>query len=198
MKRTLTPLVVALTLAVAAWAPAGAAVANYGIDASHSNVIFKVRHLMARVTGNFAKFDGSIAMDAENPAQSKVSFSIDASSIDTANENRDKHLRSEDFFWVEKHPQLTFESTAVKHVGGSEYEVVGNLTMRGVTKQVTLPVTFLGEIKDPWGNVKGGFSTRTTLNRKDYGISWNKALDTGGVLLSDEVEVEIDLEVARK
>jgi polyisoprenoid-binding protein YceI len=187
-----------LTLAVLAGAPAQAAPVQYGLDASHSNVEFRVRHMMSRVSGSFQKFDANIVMDADAPAASKVTFTIDAASIDTANENRDKHLRSEDFFYVEKHPTISFESTAIRRLEGNEYEVKGNLTMRGVTREITLPVSFLGEIKDPWGNTKAGFSTRTTLNRKDYGVNWNKMLDNGGVLLADEVEIEIDLQVARK
>lgn len=198
MKHRLATVVSALALSLLAAQPSAAAPVEYALDASHSNVNFKVRHMMSRVTGSFGKFDAQIVMDAENPAGSKVTFSIDAGSIDTANENRDKHLRSEDFFFTEKHPNITFESTAIRRVEGNEYEVKGNLTMRGVTKEVTLPVSFLGEVKDPWGNTKAGFSTETTLNRKDFGVNWNKVLDNGGVLLADEVEVEIDLEVARK
>jgi|CXWL01.1.fsa_nt_gi polyisoprenoid-binding protein YceI len=191
-------LLLALALATLAAVPADAAPVTYTIDATHSNVGFRVRHLVSKVNGSFKSFDGTIVMDAENPAASSVTFTIKAASISTDNEQRDTHLKGDDFFAAEKFPELTFKSTAVKKLAGTDYEVKGNLTMRGVTKEITLPVSFLGEVKDPWGNTKAGFSSSTTVNRKDYGINWNKALDNGGLLVSDDVEVSIELEVARK
>src|SRR6185295_3137577 len=119
-------------------------------------------------------------------------------SIDTNVPDRDKHLRSADFFDVEKFPEITFKSKSIKATGKDAYNVTGTLTMHGVSKEVTLPVTFQGEAKDPWGNTRAGFGTSTTLNRKDYGIVWNKALDAGGALLGDEVKVEINLETVKK
>lgn len=189
-------IVAAFALATLTALPAVAAT-TWTVDKAHSNVDFSVRHLMANVRGHFADYDGVIVMDAD-PAKSSVEFTIQSKSIDTANEQRDTHLRSADFFEVEKYPAITFKSTAVKKTGDNAYEVTGPLTMRGVTKVVTLPVTFLGEAKDPWGNLKGGFSLSTVLNRKDFGINWNKALDQGGFILGDEVKVEINLEVGVK
>jgi polyisoprenoid-binding protein YceI len=189
-------IVAAFALATLAALPAAAAT-TWTIDKSHSNVDFNVRHLMALVRGHFADYEGTIVMDAD-PAKSSVEFTIQSKSIDTANEQRDTHLRSADFFEVEKHPTITFKSTAVKKTGDNAYEVTGPLTMRGVTKVIPLPVAFLGEAKDPWGNTKAGFSLSTVLNRKDFGINWNKALDQGGFILGDEVKVQIDLEVGVK
>lgn len=183
-------------LALLAALPAAAAT-TWTVDKSHSNVDFTVRHLMANVRGHFADFEGTIVMDAD-PAKSSVEFTIQAKSVDTANEQRDTHLRSADFFDVEKHPTLTFKSTAVKKTGDNTYEVTGPLTMRGVSKVITLPVSFLGEAKDPWGNLKAGFATSTVLDRKEFGINWNKALDQGGFILGDDVKVEISLEVGAK
>jgi polyisoprenoid-binding protein YceI len=187
----------ALTAALAAL-PAAAEVATYTVDKAHSEATFQVRHLVSKVSGEFRQFDGTIKMDPANLAVSSVTFTIDASSIDTDVADRDKHLRSDDFFAVEKYPTITFESTRIEAMGSNEYAVTGKLTMRGVTKEITLPVTFLGEVKDPWGNTKAGFETSTTLNRQDYGINWNKTLDQGGVLVSDDVNVDINLEVLKQ
>lgn len=187
----------ATILALAALAARPAAATTYGIDKGHSNVDFTIRHLVGNVRGAFSDFDGTIVMDAD-PAKSSVEFTIQAKSIDTGNEQRDNHLRSADFFDVEKFPTLTFKSSAIKKTGDNAYQVTGTLTMRGVAKEITLPVTYLGEVKDPWGNTKAGFSTTTSLNRKDFGVSWNKTLDQGGFLLGDDVKVEINLEVGAK
>lgn len=174
------------------------AVDTYTVDASHSEVAFQIRHLVSKVRGGFNTFEGTIQMDPADPANSSVTFAIDAASIDTDHNDRDQHLRSEDFFHVEKHPRITFESTEVKKTGEGSYEVTGTLTMRGVSKEVTLPVTYLGEVTDPWGNVKAGFETAVTLNRKDFGVNWNAALDQGGFVLGDEVSIDISLETAKK
>jgi polyisoprenoid-binding protein YceI len=180
-----------------AQAPAAATEA-WGIDKAHSNATFKVRHLMSNVSGSFRDFDAAINIDRANPANSSVEFTIQATSINTGNDNRDNHLRSPDFFDVAKFPTISFQSTAVKPKSKTEFDVTGNLTMHGVTKQVTLPVTFLGFGKDPRGNEKGGFEIETVINRKDYGIVWNRNIDEGGVLLGDDVKVTIDLEVGKK
>jgi polyisoprenoid-binding protein YceI len=137
-------------------------------------------------------------MDAAKPEASSVTFKIDASSIDTDNADRDKHLRSPDFFDVADHPAITFTSEKVRATGKDRYAVTGTLTMHGVAKTITLPVSFLGAGKDPWGNVRSGFSTSVTLNRKDFGINWNKALDNGGLLLGEDVAVTIDLETVKQ
>ena len=171
---------------------------TYTIDAGHSEVGFKVRHLVSNVRGRFNDFSGTINMDPKNVQASSVEFRIKADSIDTNQADRDKHLRTEEFFFVEKYPEITFKSDSVKPAGKNKYNVTGTLTMRGVSKKVTLPVTFTGEVKDPWGNTKAGFETATTLNRKDYGIVWNKAVDNGGVILGDDVAIEINLETQKQ
>jgi polyisoprenoid-binding protein YceI len=170
----------------------------YSIDKGHSEVSFQVRHLVTQVRGNFNDYQGTINLDPANLEHSSVDFQIKADSIDTNLPDRDKHLRSEDFFFVEKYPQITFKSKSVKKTGKDTYDVAGTLTLRGVSKDVTLPVTFLGTVKDPWGNEKAGFATDLTLNRKDYGINWNAALDNGGVVLSDDVKISINLETQKK
>jgi polyisoprenoid-binding protein YceI len=176
-----------------------AASETYSVDKSHSSTTFKVRHLMANVTGKFNDYDATINIDRANLANSNVEFTIKAASIDTDSENRDKHLQSEDFFFVEKHPTITFKSTAVKATKEKDvYNVTGDFTMRGVTRRITLPVSVLGFGKDPWGNEKAGFEITTKLNRKDYDINWNKSLDAGGVLLGDDVVVNINLEAVKK
>lgn len=189
-------LIAALTLSAAgalAALPAEAAEV-YTIDPTHSEVSFQVRHLVTQVRGKFNDYQGTIDLDPAKLESSKVEFRIKAASIDTALPDRDKHLRSEDFFFTEKYPEITFKSQQIKATGKDTYEVTGPLTMRGVTKTVTLPVTFLGKVRDPWGNDKAGFALETTVNRKDYGIVWNAALDNGGVVLGDDVKIAINLE----
>ena len=168
------------------------------IDRSHSEAGFQVRHLFTNVRGRFGTFEGTIAMDPAKPEASSARFTIDASSIDTDNADRDKHLRSPDFFDVASHPAITFTSEKIRSTGKDRYAVTGTLTMRGVAKTITLPVSFLGIGKDPWGNERAGFTTSVTLNRKDFGINWNKALDNGGLLLGDDVAVSIDLEAVKQ
>jgi polyisoprenoid-binding protein YceI len=173
-----------------------AAVRTFAIDKTHSEAAFQVRHLVTKVRGRFTDLGGSIAFDEASPAASSVTFTIQAASIDTGTPDRDAHLRSADFFHVEKYPTLTFVSTAIEARGGDEYAVTGDLTMRGVTKRITLPVTFLGKAKDPWGNEKLGFEAETTINRKDYGLTWNAALETGGFLVGDEVKISVSIQAA--
>jgi len=182
-----------LAAALAAASPALAA-ETYEFDKSHTTVGFQVRHIFTMLGGKFQDFSGTIGVDRAKPEGSSVEFTIRAASIFTNDAKRDEHLKSPDFFDVAKHPTITFKSTSMKPNGKDSWLVTGDLTMRGVTRQVTLPVSFLGEGKDPWGNEKMGFSTSTTLDRKDYGINWNKALDQGGVLVGDEVKVEIAIE----
>jgi len=183
----------ALAAALAVASPALATDA-YQLDKSHTTVGFQVRHIFTMLGGKFQDFSGTIQVDRAKPESSSVEFTIQAASINTNEAKRDEHLKSPDFFDVASHPTIAFKSTSVKPAGKDVYEVTGNLTMRGVTKQVTLPVTFLGEGKDPWGNEKMGFELATTLNRKDYGINWNKTLDQGGLLVGDEVKVQISVE----
>lgn len=190
-----TASLAALALALAA----GAAQADtYNVDRAHSEVLFSVRHMgVARVTGRFNDFTGTITGDPAKPDASAVEFTIKATSIDTNDAGRDKHLRSADFFDVEKFPEITFKSSKIVAKGQNQYDVTGTLTMHGVAKEVTLPVTMAGPVKDPRGKEKIGFETTTKLNRKDYGISWNAALDAGGVVVSDEVQVSVNLETAK-
>ncbi len=170
------------------------AATTFSTDKAHSQVSFVVRHLMSQVRGSFVDFNATIVRDDANPAGSSVDFKIQATSVNTANEKRDNHLRSEDFFFVEKFPEITFKSSKVEKVSASEYNVTGALTMRGVTKVMTLPVTFLGEMKEKDGKVRAGYLISTKLNRKEFGINWNNALDNGGFVLSDDVTVEISIE----
>lgn len=169
---------------------------TFAIDLGHSEAAFEVRHLITKVRGRFTAFDGTITFDAGSPASSSVAFTIQARSIDTSQAQRDEHLRSADFFDVEKFPVLTFTSTAVAARGGDRYDVTGELTIRDVTKTITLPVTYLGAAKDPWGNDKVAFETEITLNRKDYGLNWNAALETGGFLVGDDVKVSLSIQAA--
>lgn len=194
-RKTLLAAALIATSAVAA-IPARADV--YTIDKGHSEVSFQVRHLVTQVRGGFNDYEGTINLDPANLEKSSVDFRIKADSIDTNLPDRDKHLKGEDFFHTEKFPEITFKSKSIKKADKDTYNVAGTLTMRGVSKEVTLPVTFLGTVKDPWGNEKAGFETNLTLNRKDYGINWNAALDNGGVVLSDEVKIAINLETQKK
>jgi polyisoprenoid-binding protein YceI len=192
-------LFAALSLSALALLPALPAQAEvYTIDPTHSEVSFQVRHLVTQVRGKFNDYQGTIELDPAKLENSKVEFRIKAASIDTDLEDRDKHLRAEDFFFVEKHPDIVFKSQKIQATGKDTYDVLGTLTLRGVTKTVTLPVTFLGKVRDPWGNDKAGFALETTINRKDYGIVWNAALDNGGVVLGDDVKIAINLETQQQ
>ena len=171
---------------------------TYNVDKAHSEVLFSVRHMgVSRVTGRFNDFTGVVNGDPAKPGESSVEFTIKAASIDTNDAGRDKHLRSADFFDVEKFPELTFKSSKITAKGQNQFDVTGTLTMHGVAKEVTLPVTLAGPVKDPRGNEKVGFEATAKLNRKDYGITWNRALDAGGVEVSDEVQVTINLEAGK-
>ena len=168
------------------------------IDKVHSGTSFRIRHLMSHVTGAFRDFDAVLVVDRADPARSSIEFTIQVASIDTRDAARDEHLRSPDFFEASKYPTISFKSDVVTPKGADRFDVTGNLTMHGVTKRVTLPVQFLGFGKDARGNERAGFEIETTLDRKDYNITWNRVLDEGGVLLGDEVKVTIDLEMIRK
>jgi polyisoprenoid-binding protein YceI len=175
----------------AAAAPAGGHV--YTIDRNHSTVGFSIRHLVSRVEGRFKDFAGTVTYDARHPEAAAVDMTVQAASIDTGTDKRDEDLRSDSFFEVAKYPTLTFRSTTVKKGAGDTLDVTGDLTIHGVTKRVTVPVKVLGTM--PYrGGEKAGFSTTFTIDRKDYGITWNRAVDNGGVLLGDDVEIEIQLE----
>src|SRR4051794_35430955 len=160
---------------------------TYMVDKDHSQVGFGIRHLMTNVHGKFEDFEGKIEIVPNKPDLSSVEFTIRANTVNSGVEDRDHELRGPDFFDVAKYPDIVFKSTAIKKSGNNLYSVTGNLTLRGVTKRITIPVTVMGFMKDPWNNERAGFELTTKLNRQDYGIKWNKALDNGGVLLGDEV-----------
>jgi polyisoprenoid-binding protein YceI len=191
--RSILTTVTAVLFAVSAFAAD-----NFTVDKMHSEATFQVRHLVSRVSGKFDDFAGAISVDEANPAVSSVEFTIKTPSIDTGVADRDKHLRSADFFEVDKYPEITFKSTSIKPTSRKNvYDVTGTFTMHGVTKIITLSVEFLGFIKDPRGNTRAGFSAHTVLNRKDYGIVWNRTLDSGSTLLSDDVDVTVNIEAAK-
>jgi polyisoprenoid-binding protein YceI len=144
----------------------------------------------------FADFEGTIEFDEEKPAQSKVNVTIQTASVDTNTPDRDVHLRSDDFFAVEKHPTLSFVSTTVTPKGNGDFDVAGHLTMRGVTKGIVIPVSYLGKAQDPWGNEKVAFEGEVKLNRKDFGLNWNAAIEAGGFLVGDEVKVSLSVQAA--
>jgi polyisoprenoid-binding protein YceI len=172
---------------------------TWAIDPSHASFEFVARHLMAKVRGSFSGVSG-VATVAEVPEESTLEVEIDASTIDTKDPNRDAHLRSNDFFGVEDHPTISFRSTAVRSGdGANEWKVDGDLTIKGVTRPVTVDVEFLGAGIDPWGNQRIGFSgVVPEVNREDWGLTWNAALETGGFLLSKSVRLEIEAELIRK
>ena len=189
-------LVSALTLALALPALALAEPVVYKVDADHSGVGFSVRHFVTNSPGRFKDFAGTIHHDKENPANSKVEFTIQAASIDTANADRDGHLRSADFLDAEKFPTLTFTSTQVKALDKDTLEVTGDLTIHGVTKKITIPVDFLGTAKTPNGE-KAGYESQFTINRKDFGIVWNRVMDAGPIL-GEDVKITINIEADRQ
>jgi len=177
--------------------PTPAAAATYAIDRTHSEVRFRVRHLLSRVGGQFRDFAGTIVFDANHLETSRVEFAIQAASIDTSVADRDAHLRSDDFFAVDKYPEITFASDRVVRTGTDTFTVSGMLTIRGIAQRVELPVTYLGVAKDPWGNEKVAFEAAIRLNRKDFGLTWNAALETGGLLVGDDVDVQLNVQAAR-
>ena len=168
---------------------------EWKVDKSHSSVNFEVRHLVITKThGNFVEFDGSLQFDDSAFEESAVTFSVKTASVSTDDEKRDQHLKSPDFLDAEKYPDMTFKSVNIIKGRGTEFEMVGDLTIKGVTKRVTFECEYFGTAKDPWGNAKSGFSARTRINRHDFGVSWSKTLDSGGVVVGDEVTITLDLE----
>jgi len=169
-------------------------VRSFVIDKMHSEATFQVRHLVTKVRGHFTDLSGTISYDTARQERSSVSFTIAAASIDTGTPDRDAHLRSDDFFAVEKFPVITFQSARITKKDDEHYDVTGTLTIRDVAKELTLPVTFLGAAKDPWGNERLGFETDITINRKTFGLNWNAALETGGFLVGDEVKISVSIQ----
>jgi polyisoprenoid-binding protein YceI len=167
---------------------------NYSIDTSHSRIGFAARHAMVtKVRGAFDEFEGTGYIDGEDPANSHFEVTIKVASIDTRNADRDAHLRTNDFLAMDQYPEITFRSTKVDQVADSRFEVTGDLTIRGVTKPVTIGFEFSGAVVDPWGNTRLGLEGETTINRKDWGVDWNMPLQAGGVLVSEKVNLEFEL-----
>lgn len=171
---------------------------TYGIDKAHSEMTFQVRHLLTKVRGRFSEFEGTIEYSDEHPEQSTVNVTIQATSIDTNERDRDTHLRSADFFDIEKFPALTFTSRTITRKGGNAFDLQGDLTIHGVTQPVHFDVEYLGKAKDPWGNERIAFEAETTINRKDYGLHWNAALETGGFLVGDDVKISLSIQAVPK
>ena len=169
------------------------------VDPTHSAIEFSVKHMMiAKVKGSFNKFEASILANPSDLTTAEIDFTVDVASIDTRNADRDNHLRSADFFDVEKNPTLTFKSTKIVKTDEDEYDVTGNVTLNGVTQEETFSITFEGQGKDPWGNEKAGFSGKGKVKRSDYGLTYNAALETGGVLIGDQITLTIEIEVAKE
>lgn len=196
--RILPLLLSAATFALTATPLSATAAERYVVDPSHTEVGFSVTHMMInRVRGGFNEFEGVIRYDEDDPTKTSVEGEIATASIDTDHEKRDKHLRSDDFFWVEKYPTIRFESTAVRRQG-DDLVLTGDLTMRGVTREVEIPFEITGTVTDPWGKTRLGFVGETTLDRKEFGINWNKTLDSGGVVVGDEITIELAGEAVRE
>ena len=172
---------------------------SWKIDPSHSAVQFSVRHMMiSTVRGEFDRFSGEVGFDEANPAATTVDVQIEADSINTRDAKRDGHLRSADFFDAEHYPTLHFKSTRVEVKDDTHARLIGDLTIRGVTHEVALDVEYVGQARSPWGVTSAGFSAVTRINRKDWGLNWNQALETGGVLVGDEIKIDIELELVEQ
>ncbi len=169
---------------------------SWTIDFSHSEINFKVRHMMiSNVRGQFERFSGSVNFDEANPALTTVDIQVEISSINTNEEKRDAHLRSADFFDAENHPVMTFQSKKVEQVDEANARLIGDLTIRGVSREITLNVEYLGKAKSPWGTTSAGFTAAARINRKDWDLTWNVALETGGWLVGETIDIEIALEL---
>ncbi|GAC1399285.1 MAG: YceI family protein [Sediminibacterium sp.] len=172
---------------------------TYKIDPAHSEVTFKVKHLMiTSVTGHFTKFDGTMESDAEDFSDAKITFEADTDSISTNNEQRDGHLKSDDFFAAGQFPKLSFVSGSFKKLGDGEYTLTGDLTIRDVTKKVELAVEYGGTMTDPWGQVKVGFEIGGKINRKDFGLTWSAVTEAGGVMLADDVKLHLAIQLVKQ
>jgi polyisoprenoid-binding protein YceI len=172
--------------------------ANWTVDPAHSAVTFSVRHMMvAKVRGRFTRWEADVRIDADDMTRSEVDVKIQASSIDTGVSDRDAHLKSGDFLDAENHPEIRFKSKRIQKVGDDHYRVVGDLAIRGTTREVTLDVDALGQAKDPWGNQRAAFEAKTSINRKEFGLTWNQALEAGGVLVGDQVNIEVEVQATQ-
>jgi polyisoprenoid-binding protein YceI len=169
------------------------------IDPAHSQVTFSVRHMMiSNVRGRFENLEGEVHFDEQKPARSMVDVRIEAASIDTREADRDGHLKSPDFLNVEEYPYITFKSKRVEKIDEDHGRITGDLTIRGSSREVVLDVEYHGQAKSPWGSTSAGFSASTRINRKDWGLTWNKALETGGVLVGDEISINIEMEIIKQ
>jgi polyisoprenoid-binding protein YceI len=173
--------------------------ATYKIDTAHSEITFKVKHLMiTNVTGSFTKFDATLESEAADFSDAKISFEADVDSITTNNEQRDAHLKADDFFAADKFPKISFASTSFKHVAGAEFILTGNLTLRGVTKPIDLAVEYGGTATDPYGRVKSGFEIGGKINRQDFGLTFSATTETGSIMLSDEIKLHLSVQMIKQ
>jgi polyisoprenoid-binding protein YceI len=172
---------------------------RWEIDSAHSGIHFSVRHLVvAKVRGQFTRWSGTLLAEGGDLSRATVGVTIDASSIETGVADRDTHLRSADFFDVAQYPELKFTSKRVEPKGADRYTVVGDLSLHGVTREVALDVEYAGRAQDPWGNERAGFSARTAIDRKEFGLTWNQALEAGGVMVGDRIEIELEIEAVKQ
>jgi polyisoprenoid-binding protein YceI len=184
---------------VTATPAAHATLTTWSIDPAHSHVEFAVRHLMiSTVKGRFGVISGTLKTDESDPTRAEVEVSIDAASIDTREAQRDAHLKSADFFDVDRFPAITFRSSRVSDVNGDRFKLTGDLSIHGVTRQVTLDVTSEGRGKDPWGGERAGFSATTKIKRSEFGLTWNQVLETGGIAVGDDIKISLDIEAVKQ
>jgi polyisoprenoid-binding protein YceI len=173
--------------------------ATYKIDPSHSDIIFKVKHLMiSTVSGLFKTFDATLEIDEHDFTNARVSFEADTTSVDTKNEQRDAHLKSDDFFNAEQYPKMTFKSTSIERKSGDDYILHGDLTIRDVTKPVALQVEFTGDVVDPWGKERKGFEINGKINRKEFGLKWSAVTEAGGLVVADDVKLQLNVEMVKE
>jgi polyisoprenoid-binding protein YceI len=173
--------------------------ATYKIDADHSDIMFKVKHLMiSTVSGIFKKFDATLEIDENDFTKATVYFEADTTSVDTKNEQRDTHLKSDDFFYAEQFPKMTFKSTSIERKSGDEYILNGDLTIRDITKPMSLHVEFTGDVVDPWGMERKGFEITGKINRKDFGLKWSAVTEAGGLVVADDVKLQLNVEMVKQ
>ena len=174
------------------------ATTNWAIDAPHSELHFRVKHMMiSHVTGSFTKFEGTVTTEEDDFSTAKINFSADIDSVNTSNEHRDGHLKTAEFFDATNHPKITFESTSMEKISDEDYKLHGNLSLHGATQPIVLDVTYGGTVKDPWGFTRAGFSINGKVNRKDYGLEYNAILEAGGVALGEEVKINANVEIVK-
>lgn len=189
---------ITVVLSFAFYLPAGAQT-KWTIDASHSNIQFTVSHMVvAEVTGRFKEFSGTVTASKDDFSDGKAQVTIKVNSIDTDNTKRDEHLKSADFFDSEKYPEMTFTSTGVRIASGNKYIITGNLTMKGVTRSIELDAVYRGQVKDPWGGTRAGWKAKSSLDRFDYGLTWNKAIEAGGLVVGREINLDFNIELIRE